>query len=71
MDYPLEERIGNPALFTGRKQEVAYFLKWINDIKTRRGQVIYLPKMFRIDEKLEFKSDNSTTITNNIPGPIS
>jgi len=26
------------------------------------GQVIYLPRMFRIDEKLEFKSDNSTTI---------
>jgi len=75
MDYPLEERIGNPALFTGRKQELAYFLKWINDIKgnetARRGQAIYLPKMFRIDEKLEFKSDNSTTIINNIPGPIS
>jgi CHAT domain-containing protein len=32
--------------------------------------VIYLPKMFRIDEKLEFKSDNSTTMTNNIPDPI-
>jgi hypothetical protein len=36
----------------------------------RRGQVIYLPKMFRLDEKLEFKSDNSTTMTNNIPDPI-
>jgi hypothetical protein len=34
------------------------------------GQVIYLPKMFRVDEKLEFKSDNSTTMTNNIPNPI-
>jgi hypothetical protein len=29
------------------------------------GQVIYLPKMFRIDEKLEFKSANTTTMTNN------
>jgi hypothetical protein len=26
-----------------------------------QGQVIYLPKMFPIDEKLEFKSDNMTT----------
>ena len=38
----------------------------IKCIKTeRRCQVIYLPKMFRIDEKLEFKSDNSTNMTNN------
>jgi hypothetical protein len=29
--------------------------------KRRRGQLIYLPKMFRIDEKMEFKSENSTT----------
>jgi hypothetical protein len=26
--------------------------------------------MFRIEEKLEFKSDNSSTMTNNIPDPI-
>jgi len=38
MDYALEERIGNPDLFTGRKQELAYFLKWINDIKERKSQ---------------------------------
>jgi hypothetical protein len=38
MDYPLEERIGNPDLFTGRKEELAYFLKWINDIKERKSQ---------------------------------
>jgi hypothetical protein len=37
---------------------------------TKRGQVIYLPKVFRIDEKLEFKSDNSSTMTNNILDPI-
>ena len=34
----MEERIGNPDLFTGRKEELAYFLKWINDIKERKSQ---------------------------------
>ena len=38
MDYALEERIGNPELFTGRKEELTYFLKWINDIKERKSQ---------------------------------
>jgi hypothetical protein len=38
MEYVLEERIGNPDLFTGRKKELAYFLKWINDIKERKSQ---------------------------------
>ncbi|NIM12335.1 MAG: hypothetical protein GTO45_09495 [Candidatus Aminicenantes bacterium] len=38
MDYALEERIGNPDLFTGRKGELVYFLKWINDIKERKSQ---------------------------------
>ncbi|MCP4155071.1 MAG: hypothetical protein GY757_45525 [bacterium] len=38
MDYALEERIGNPDLFTGRKEELAYYLKWINDIKERKSQ---------------------------------
>jgi hypothetical protein len=38
MDYALEERIGNPDLFTGRKDELAYFLKWINDIKEKKSQ---------------------------------
>lgn len=38
MDYALEERIGNPDLFTGRKEELAYFLKWIKHIKERRSQ---------------------------------
>jgi hypothetical protein len=37
MDYALEERIGNPYLFTGRKEELAYFLKWIDDIKERKS----------------------------------
>jgi hypothetical protein len=37
MDYALEERIGNPNLFTGRKEELAYFLKWIGDIKERKS----------------------------------
>jgi hypothetical protein len=38
MEYAYEERIGNPDLFTGRKQELAYFLKWINDIKEKKSQ---------------------------------
>ncbi|MCX6582763.1 MAG: hypothetical protein NT166_21515 [Candidatus Aminicenantes bacterium] len=38
MEYALEERIGNPDLFTGRNEEMTYFLKWINDIKERKSQ---------------------------------
>jgi hypothetical protein len=38
MDYALKERIGKPDLFTGRKEELAYFLKWINDIKEEKSQ---------------------------------
>jgi hypothetical protein len=37
MDYAYEERIGNPELFTGRKEELAYFLKWISDVKERKS----------------------------------
>jgi hypothetical protein len=38
MEYALEERIGNPDLFSGRKEELTHFLKWINDIKERKSQ---------------------------------
>jgi hypothetical protein len=38
MDYALRERIGKPELFTGRKKELDYFLKWINDIKDEKSQ---------------------------------
>jgi len=38
MEYALEERIGDPVLFTGRNEELAYFLNWINDIKERKSQ---------------------------------
>jgi hypothetical protein len=38
MEYALKERIGKPELFTGRKQELAYFLKWINDIRDEKSQ---------------------------------
>jgi hypothetical protein len=38
MDYALKERIGKPELFTGRKEELAYFLKWINGIKDEKSQ---------------------------------
>jgi hypothetical protein len=37
MDYAYEERIGDPDLFTGRKEELAYFLKWISDVKERKS----------------------------------
>ncbi len=29
----LKEKIGNPDLFTGRKKELAFFLKWIEGIQ--------------------------------------
>ncbi|MCP4148989.1 MAG: hypothetical protein GY757_14675, partial [bacterium] len=38
MEYALDERIGNPDLFTGRKKELAYYLKWIRDIKEKKSQ---------------------------------
>ncbi|MCU0290054.1 MAG: hypothetical protein MUF15_27170, partial [Acidobacteria bacterium] len=38
MEYALEERIGKPDLFTGRNEEMIYFLKWINEIKERKSQ---------------------------------
>jgi hypothetical protein len=37
MDYALKERIGKPELFTGRKEELSYFLKWISDIKEEKS----------------------------------
>ncbi|MCU0285459.1 MAG: hypothetical protein MUF15_03565, partial [Acidobacteria bacterium] len=38
MEYALEERIGKPDLFTGRNEEMTYFLKWINEIKEKKSQ---------------------------------
>jgi len=38
MDYAYEERIGKPELFTGRKEELAYFLDWITNIKDKKSQ---------------------------------
>ncbi|MCP5104691.1 MAG: hypothetical protein GY950_15005, partial [bacterium] len=38
MEYPLKERMGKPELFTGRKEELAFFLKWIDGIKQERSQ---------------------------------
>jgi hypothetical protein len=32
---PLEEKIGNPDLFTGRKQEIHFFLKWMSNIQQK------------------------------------
>jgi hypothetical protein len=33
MEIYLKEKIGNPALFTGRKRELASLLKWVKEIK--------------------------------------
>lgn len=33
MKVYLKEKIGNPDLFTGRRKELAFFLKWIDNIK--------------------------------------
>ncbi len=38
MQIWLKERIGNPDLFTGRKNELAYFLDWIDRIKLEISQ---------------------------------
>ncbi|MGE5341231.1 MAG: hypothetical protein ACM3SY_07090 [Candidatus Omnitrophota bacterium] len=38
MEYALKERIGKPELFTGRNEELAYFLQWIDDIKEEKSQ---------------------------------
>ncbi|MCP4107254.1 MAG: hypothetical protein GY749_17215 [Desulfobacteraceae bacterium] len=34
----LEERMGNPELFTGRKKELSYFLNWTDRIKRKLSQ---------------------------------
>ncbi len=38
MDYALEERIGDPELFTGRKEELSFFLDWIEKIKKKQSK---------------------------------
>jgi hypothetical protein len=38
MEHALKERIGKPEVFTGRKEELAFFLKWIDDIKQEKSQ---------------------------------
>jgi hypothetical protein len=38
MKYALEERIGDPDLFTGRKNELYFFPDRIEDIKKRKSQ---------------------------------
>ncbi len=38
MKHYLKERIGNPDLFTGRKGELIFFLKWIEEIKEEKSK---------------------------------
>ncbi len=35
--YP-EEKIGRQDLFTGRKEDIASLLKWVNNIKPKLSQ---------------------------------
>jgi hypothetical protein len=35
MEFPIEERIGDPNLFTNRQEELAYFESWIQDIEKK------------------------------------
>jgi hypothetical protein len=36
--FALDEEIGNPKTFTGRKKELAYFLNWCENAKERQSQ---------------------------------
>jgi len=38
MQYPLEERIGDPDLFVGRHRELANFSQWIDSIPRKRAK---------------------------------
>jgi len=42
MKYALEERIGNPQLFCGRKQQMELLLNWVNMIprKTAKSRAL-------------------------------
>ncbi|MCX6584890.1 MAG: hypothetical protein NT166_32355 [Candidatus Aminicenantes bacterium] len=66
MIYALEERIGRPELFVGRKKELEFFLEWINGIKMKKsmstallarrkmGKTAILERLFNI---IFFKND--------------
>lgn len=36
--YVLEERIGNPELFVGRKKELEYLNKWLRELPEKLSQ---------------------------------
>ena len=38
MIYAIEERIGDPSLFCGRKNEMEMLLNWVNRIKIKRAK---------------------------------
>jgi hypothetical protein len=42
MQYPLSEKIGEPALFVGRERELKYFDNWLANIpkKLSKSRVI-------------------------------
>lgn len=38
MKYSMKERIGHPDLFVGRKKELNYYLRWIDNIKGQKSK---------------------------------
>jgi len=69
MQYPLEERIGDPNLFVGRKEELANFQQWIDSIPRKRaksrvilarrksGKTVFMQRIFN-----QVWSENGLTI---------
>ena len=49
------KRIGNPDLFTGRKEKLAYFSKGINEIKERKFQSTVLIALRKMDKNTLMK----------------
>ena len=38
LEYALEEEIGNPGLFVGRREELTYFSNWLQQVKRKTGK---------------------------------
>jgi len=69
IQYPLEERIGDPDLFVGRTRELAEFGKWIDSIPRKRaksrlilarrksGKTVFMQRLFN-----QIWSENNLTI---------
>lgn len=65
MEYVLKERIGNPGLFVGRKEELAYFLKWIREIKEEKSKSTALLARRKMGKTALMERLFNTTFHNN------